>query len=112
MPRRAARVDENQAEIVAALRGLFFVSVQHLHAVGSGVPDLLIGIGGQNFLIECKTAKGHLTGAQKDWHRYWRGQVAIIRSADEAISWARAARRDIQNDSSESRLGQNSPTAF
>ena len=40
--RRAARTDANQAEIVAALRGVG-ASVQPLHAVGQGCPDLLVG---------------------------------------------------------------------
>ena len=38
----ASRVDSNQPEIVATLRGMG-CSVQHLHAVGKGVPDLLVG---------------------------------------------------------------------
>jgi Holliday junction resolvase len=51
--RRAARVDRNQSEIVTALRSLG-CSVQPLHTIGSGCPDLLIGIDGQNLLIEVK----------------------------------------------------------
>jgi hypothetical protein len=51
--RRAARTDSNQTEIVATLRSLG-CSVQMLHAVGAGCPDLLIGIDGQNLLLEIK----------------------------------------------------------
>lgn len=39
---RAAKVDKNQPEIVEALRAEGAV-VQHLHAVGVGCPDLLVG---------------------------------------------------------------------
>ena len=46
--RRAARVDRNQAEIVVALRA-GGASVQPLHAVGKGVPDLLVGWRGKIF---------------------------------------------------------------
>ena len=41
--RRAARVDANQPELVAQLRGIPGLTVQHLHAVGAGCPDLLVG---------------------------------------------------------------------
>jgi Holliday junction resolvase len=51
--RRAARTDSNQTEIVAILRSLG-CSVQMLHAVGAGCPDLLVGVAGQNLLIEIK----------------------------------------------------------
>ena len=50
---RAAKVDKNQTEIVEAFRKLGF-SVQHLHTVGGGVPDLLVGRGGINLLVEVK----------------------------------------------------------
>jgi len=36
------RVDNNQAEVVKRLK-LHGVSVLHLHTVGNGCPDLLIG---------------------------------------------------------------------
>ena len=40
--RQAAKVDDNQAAIVEALRSLG-ASVESLAAVGKGVPDLLVG---------------------------------------------------------------------
>ena len=51
--RRAARADSNQAEIVDALRKVG-ASVQPIHTVGGGVPDLLVGFRGQNYLFEVK----------------------------------------------------------
>ncbi len=69
---RAARVDANQREIVDALRSVC-VSVQHLHMVGSGCPDLLCSIKNHTFLIEIKDGKKPfykqaLTPDQLIWH--------------------------------------------
>jgi hypothetical protein len=77
--RRAAKVDANQAEIVAEFRRLGAV-VQPLHSVGQGVPDLLIGYGGRNYLVEVKDGdKAKLTPDQVVWHDAWTGQVNIVR---------------------------------
>jgi Holliday junction resolvase len=88
--RRAAKVDENQAEIVAALRqvGCF---VEPLHAVGGGVPDLLVGRNGETFLIEVKDGNKppsarKKTDAQVIWHDAWRGKpVAVVCNIREAL---------------------------
>lgn len=90
MPRRAARVDENQPAIVAAFQALG-ASVQHLHMVGGGCTDLVIGYRGVNLMVEVKDgdkppSKQSLTPAQKVWHDAWRGQVAIVNSVDAAIA--------------------------
>lgn len=82
--RRAARTDTNQSEIVAAYRQLG-ASVQHLHTIGQGCPDLLVGISGLNILVEVKSAKGKLTGDESAWHASWAGQVEINDSVDKAI---------------------------
>lgn len=89
--RRAAKIDANQAEIVAALRAVG-CSVQTLAAVGAGVPDLLVGVSGVNLLMEVKTASGKLTKDQIPWHEQWRGQVAIVRTVDEALALVAAVR--------------------
>jgi hypothetical protein len=87
--RRIAAVDVNQSDIVAALRKVG-ASVQPLHAVGAGVPDLLIGFRGGNLLIECKDgakkpSDRKLTPAQVEWHEKWRGQVCVVSSVAEAL---------------------------
>lgn len=87
--RRNARIDHNQTAIVRALRQAG-CSVQPLHTVGRGVPDLLVGHNGRNFLLELKDgskrpSERKLTEDQQEWHRNWRGQVAVIESADEAL---------------------------
>ena len=83
--RRAAKVDANQTEIVDALRRVG-ASVQPLHMVGQGCPDLLVGYFDRNFLLECKVGKGKLTDDQKTWHGDWRGQAFIVRSPEEALA--------------------------
>jgi Holliday junction resolvase len=84
----AKRTDRNQADIVNALRTIG-ATVESLHAVGGGVPDLLVGYNGATYLIEVKTATGRLNQLQREWHAAWRGQVAVCRSVDEAIETIR-----------------------
>jgi Holliday junction resolvase len=78
----AKKVDNNQKEIVTALRACGF-TVVHLHAVGKGCPDLLAGRMGVNYLIEVKSAKGKLTPAQRNFHDNWMGQVIIVRGFED-----------------------------
>lgn len=85
--RYKARKDTVHAEIVTALRAVG-ASVQDLSAVGGGVPDILVGYRGINYLMEIKTPK-HGTKAgtkarQQEWHESWRGSVYYVRSIDEA----------------------------
>ena len=87
--RRAARTDANQSAIVDALR-VVGCTVQPLHAVGQGVPDLLVGFRGQNLLIEVKDgnkppSRRRKTEDQMIWHDAWRGQVAVVRNVQEAL---------------------------
>ena len=86
----AARVDANQPEIVKALRGVG-ATVQHLHKVGQGCPDISVGWRGTNYFLEIKDGSKppsarELTPAQKDWHAGWKGQVAVVCNADEALA--------------------------
>ena len=86
--RRAAKVDDNQAEIVRALQAIG-ASVESLAAVGAGVPDILVGYQGRNVLMEIKDgakipSKRRLTSDQVKWHGKWRGQVAVVESIDQA----------------------------
>ena len=91
MARRASAVDANQKLIVKALRQAG-ATVQHLHAVGAGCPDLLVGFRGFNHLVEVKD--GHkppsarkLTPDQVVWHDEWRGSpVHVVKSVTEALA--------------------------
>jgi len=81
------KVDKNQREIVMALRKVG-ASVIHLHTVGNGCPDLLVGFRGENFLIEVKLGKGKLTPAQKTLHTTWQGlKIGVARTVEEALSF-------------------------
>lgn len=97
---RKAKVDANQKEIVAALRKAG-VSVQHLHAVGKGCPDLLAGVpDGSNVLLEVKDGKKppsarKLTPDQVEWHSAWRGRVVVVTSVDEALQACGVAFREV-----------------
>jgi hypothetical protein len=82
--RRAARVDANQAEIVAALRGAGCV----VWIIGLPV-DLLVGKGGHTVLVELKTAKGRHTPLQAAFMAAWTGgPVATIRDVAGALTLA------------------------
>jgi len=80
----ASRVDNNQPEIVRDLRRMG-CTVCHLHEVGGGCPDLLIGYNGKNYLIEIKTITGQLNQNQIDFHRLWKGEVHTVKSSREAL---------------------------
>jgi hypothetical protein len=86
---RLVRRDRNHAEIVAALRGAG-CSVQDLAAVGGGVPDILVGRKGRNFLLEIKDGSlppsdRRLNDSQVAWHRAWRGQTEVVLSVEDAL---------------------------
>jgi hypothetical protein len=69
MIRRAARVDANQAEIVAALRA----AGAYVWIIGLPV-DLLVGYKGHTFLVEVKDGpKKRLTALQQDFFNNWAG---------------------------------------
>jgi hypothetical protein len=93
--RRAAKVDRNQAEIVAALRAAG-ASVQSLAAIGAGCPDLLVGFRGKNMLMEVKDGLKPPSGRmlkpdQVEWHIGWRGHAQVVNSADEALAMLEAS---------------------
>ena len=83
------RVDANQSLIVKELRAIG-ATVQSLADLGKGVPDLLVGWRGQNWLMEIKDwkqppSKRRLTPDEKKWHQSWNGQVHVVETFDEAL---------------------------
>ena len=87
--RRAAKIDANQPAIVAALRRAG-ASVQPLHSVGGGCPDLMVGYRGLTYAIEVKDgakppSARKLTPDQIEWHAAWRGHVDVVTGVDEAF---------------------------
>lgn len=87
--RRAAKIDENQAQIVSALRRMG-ATVASLASVGNGVPDLLVGYRGVNHLMEVKDgakvpSARKLTPAELEFHAKWRGTVHVVESLGDAM---------------------------
>ena len=80
--RMVHRSDANTGTIVAALRAIG-ASVEYLG--GKGSPDLLVGLRGQNFLLEVKSGNKQLNDDQVLWHARWKGQVAIVRTTADAF---------------------------
>ena len=80
------KTDDNQQEIIDALRAIG-ASVQDLSKVGGGCPDILVGHWGKNYLLEIKNpdTKGKLSTNQIVWHKNWHGQVAVVRTVEEAF---------------------------
>jgi len=80
------RVDDNQTRIVKDLREAG-MTVQHLHNVHGGCPDIVVGYKGKNYMFEIKRDKvAKLTPDQVIWHHNWQGQVNIIITSEEAIN--------------------------
>ena len=71
--------------IASALRAIGS-TVELLHEVGKGCPDLLVGFRGKNYLLECKTEHGKLSPRQCEWHQSWRGHVCVVTSPEEAVA--------------------------
>ena len=56
--------------------------------------DLLCGCSGVTYLVEVKSGKaGKLTAPQEKFIAGWNGHYQIIRSVEEAISWAANVRK-------------------
>ena len=92
MSKYRAKVDSNQAEIVAAFRKLGF-TVLHLHMVGKGCPDLAIGRNGVNTFVEVKDgtlapSKRRLTPDEQKFFDTWPGPVVIVESVDDVLTLA------------------------
>lgn len=87
--RTAAKIDANQPEIVRGLRQVG-ASVLHLHELGQGAPDILVGFRGMNVLMEIKDGSKppyaqRLTSFEEDWQDRWMGQVIVVRTVTEAL---------------------------
>lgn len=101
--RTAARADDNQTEIVAALRAAG-CSVDDTSRLGKGFPDLVVGCCGATILMEVKNPK---TGygrkgwneKQGKWLSTWKGgAVAIVSDVESALRAARTAGNEQRTD--------------
>lgn len=82
MKRRAARIDANQPEIVAAFRRLGF-AVAVTSALGDGFPDIAISKGNRTRLVEIKDGSKvpsarQLTDDERQFHENWKDGIEIV----------------------------------
>ena len=88
--RRAAKVDDNQKDIVKALRAIG--ATVRIVTQGEGIPDLLVGFRGHTVLMEVKDgdkppSARKLTEAEQKFFEEWRGgMLAVVESVDDAIA--------------------------
>lgn len=88
--RYANRIDENQNEIVKALRkaGAYVRIISQ----GDGIPDLLVAYKGYTILMEVKDgdkvpSARKLTEAEQKFFDEWTGgMLVVVNSVDEAIA--------------------------
>lgn len=89
-----AKRDANHTEIVKALEAAG-CTVLDLAAVGGGCPDILVGHGARNVLLEIKRpgvfgkkrgkVQAKTDTAQKTFRETWRGDVAVVWAVDDAL---------------------------
>jgi hypothetical protein len=86
--RRAARVDQNQTQIISALRA----AGAYVWIIGLPV-DLLVGYKNHTFLVEIKTdSKKRLTKLQADFFENWvGGTLCRIDNAESALRMLKVA---------------------
>jgi hypothetical protein len=97
--RTAAKVDNNQKEIITAFRK-FGCSVLPLHTVGQGCPDILVSKSvRQTVLVEIKDgakppSARALTKDQEKFHAAWRGRICIVKDLGDVISTVKLLEAD------------------
>lgn len=90
MSRYARNVDANQTAVVEAFRAAG-ASVLHLHTVGGGCPDLLVGLAGVDIQVEVKDGRKppsarRLTPAEARHHATWRGRRVEVVECPEDVA--------------------------
>lgn len=91
--RRAAKVDSNHGEVVAALRAAG-CGVLSLAAIGKGCPDLLVHSPISPYttiLLEVKDGNKpesarKLTPDQEKFHAKWNGPIYVVTSPSDALA--------------------------
>lgn len=87
--RRAARVDDNQMEIVLAMRAVG--AIVRVITQGDGLPDLLVGYNGHTILMEIKdgnkppSARKLTDNEQKFFDEWKGGPLYKVESVDQAL---------------------------
>ena len=86
---RKAKVDDNQQEIVEALRKAG-CSVAITSSAHDGFPDIVVGRANENYMIEIKDgnkppSRRKLTSKQVKFHSEWLGQIDVAKDVEEAF---------------------------
>ena len=87
--RRANRIDDNQNDIVAALRKAG--ATVRVISQGEGIPDLLVGFRGETILLEVKDGNKppsarQLTPAEQKFFNEWEGGLCmVVKSVEDAL---------------------------
>jgi len=87
--RRANRIDDNQNDIVTALRKAG--ATVRVISQGEGIPDLLVGFKGETILLEVKDGNKPpsartLTPAEKKFFDDWEGGLCmVVNSVEDAL---------------------------
>lgn len=87
--RRAAKRDDNERQIVDALRGIGAAVTQ---VDAKGVPDLLVSYRGHWCVLEVKDgnkppSRQRLTPEQEAWRDQQRAPVPVVTTVEDAIAW-------------------------
>ncbi len=89
MSKYARRVDDNQTEIVDALRACG--AVVRVISQGNGIPDLLVGYRGYTILMEVKdgnkvpSARKLTEAEQKFFDEWCGGMLVVVNNVEEAL---------------------------
>lgn len=87
--RELMKSDAPTKRIVAALREVGASVAYILSRPGrgqAGLPDLLVGFGGRNYLLEVKAEKGQLSSEQILFHEEWRGRrIDVVKNEADAL---------------------------
>jgi hypothetical protein len=84
------KTDANHKDILTFLHHIPALSVFSAHSIGKGFPDIVVGYKGLNYLFEIKDGKKsksqkQLTEAQKEFHKYWCGQITVVENINEIL---------------------------
>lgn len=98
--RRAAKVDDNHRQIVAALRAHGF-SVRSTAAIGDGFPDAVCGFGGRTFLCEIKDgakppSARKLTDDQVRFRDEWKGDWTLLENTQDVEYFVAQIKYDLK----------------
>ena len=83
IPRRAAKIDDNQPSIIRALKACGIA----VEIIGKPL-DLLVynTHTKQTFLVECKALDGRYTKDQVEFMARWPGPIVVARTPEEAVA--------------------------